>query len=276
MGTTTSAVTAVSRALAVGVLLPVLALAGACGSSENGSARPSAPPDQVTPSGPGATQGQPPPTDGTGGRKPDETAFDEADQRMAEMVDAEAVWHAPHTARVDTALELGLSIGDGEELRQQVEQALPDTPAQPGIPLKVGTDVSARLLGDPSEVTVTPNDAIDASTGSDIALLWTWIVRPLRPSDDLRLAAYLSMTVPGTDHVITKIVHVTLRVTRTLDYTVHQVFTNWGTWVAIIGTLSAGARWVWIRRRRQGPAKPGPPTAPGAPPGPDPKPVLKH
>ena len=129
---------------------------------------------------------------------------------MREMVDTRARWHAPSRTPVAETTEVGLSIGNGEELRRQVEETLPEVPTQPGVPLRVGTDVSARLVGEPSDVSISPSDAIDASTGSDIALLWTWNIHPKHPNDRLKLSAHLTMTVPGTEHKLTRTLNLVL------------------------------------------------------------------
>ncbi len=182
--------------------------------------------------------------------------FADADQRMDQMVDTQATWHAPSQTPVDETTQIGLSIGAGDRLRREIEEVLPDVPSQTATPLRVGTDVSARLIGDSSDVSITPDDAINASTGSDIALLWTWDIHPRHPADRLELTALVKMTVPGTDHQLTKILHVHLRVTRTVGFTAHQVFTNWGTWTAIVMALVGSAGWMWrnTRRRKQSPA----------------------
>jgi len=221
------------------------------------------------PPGDGATGGDPSegeaPGDGatgggnTGGEVPDGEAqnpFADADQRMDQMVDTQATWHAPSQTPVDETTQIGLSIGAGDRLRREIEEVLPDVPSQTATPLRVGTDVSARLIGDSSDVSITPDDAINASTGSDIALLWTWDIHPRHPADRLELTALVKMTAPGTDHQLTKILHVHLRVTRTLGFTAHQVFTNWGTWTAVVMALVGSAGWMWrtTRRRKQSPA----------------------
>lgn len=248
---------------ALGILL-VLA-AGIIGCGEDSPDGSPAPPPLDTPTAPPTPRGTAAPTEepdtGPPSEEPSPTApgaedpFRQADQRMSTMVESRATWRAPDRTPVDQTTEIGLTIGDGAGLRAEVEQALPDVPTQPGVPLKVGTDVSARLIGDGADVSITPDDAIDASTGSDIALLWTWKIRPLHPTEELRLTALLQMTVPGTDHRLTKTVHLDLVVTRTLSFTAHQVFTNWGTWTAIVSSLAAGGGWLWARsrRRRQSP-----------------------
>ena len=239
----------------------------------------------------GAPVGDPPGDGATGGGNtgggevPDGEAtnlFADADQRMDQMVDTQATWHAPSQTPVDETTQIGLSIGAGDRLRREIEEVLPDVPSQTATPLRVGTDVSARLIGDSSDVSITPDDAINASTGSDIALLWTWDIHPRHPADRLELTALVKMTVPGTDHQLTKILHVHLRVTRTVGFTAHQVFTNWGTWTAIVMALVGSAGWMWrnTRRRKQSPAaseapplgKPsGPADAAPAPPRPPPR-----
>jgi hypothetical protein len=166
---------------------------------------------------------------------------------MTRMVDARAEWHTPTRVLVDTSADVGLSIGQTGELQAQIEQNLPRTVTRSAGTVKVGTDLTATLIGDPMEVQIEPRDAIDASTGSAIGLLWTWKIHPLRPNDELRLTAHLKMTVPGTNHGLTKNVPLTLKVHRTNSYTAHQVFTNWATWAAIVAAAAGLVRWLWPR-----------------------------
>ena len=258
MQTTTSK--AVGYWVALGLLLTLITVTGSL-LSRTSSMDDAAPPDEgQVGSAPNAPDGSPPdgtPNSGHTG------VFDEADQRMSDMVATRAKWHAPARSPVAETIEVGLSIGNGEELRRQVEATLPDTPIQPGVPLRIGTDVSARLVGEPSDVSITPSDAIDASTGSDIALLWTWNIHPKHPAERLRLSAHLAMTVPGTDHKLTRTLHLYLDVTRTVSYTAHQIFTNYGTWAAIaVATFGAVA---WLRRNLGGAGKKQDPYVPRQP-----------
>lgn len=208
-------------------LLVLVGTASACGSESSGGA-------------PG-----PPPTS-----TPSVNPFAAADRAMATMVQAQATWHAARAVDVDTTTEVGLSIGDTAELRRQIEANLPNTPTTDAGTLTVGPDVSAVLVADEDAASVYPSDAVDASTGSDIGLLWTWSVHPRRPAEELRLTARVTMTVPGTDHVMTQHLPLTMQVRRTAGFTVHQVFTNWMTWAAICTTVLGFLRWGWPRLRR--------------------------
>lgn len=110
---------------------------------------------------------------------------------------------------------------------------------------------------DGDAASVEPDEAVDASTGSDLALLWTWTVHPKQPTERLRLTAHLSFTVPGTDHVLTRDLPLTMRVRRTAIFTFKQIFTNWATLWAIAVALLGGLAWVWRRwRRRHVPSMP--------------------
>ncbi|HET8615865.1 MAG TPA: hypothetical protein VFL94_10095 [Actinomycetales bacterium] len=170
---------------------------------------------------------------------------------MAQMVDANAAWHVRRTVPVDQTQDVGLSVGQTDELTRQIEDNLPQTESVPAGTLQVGTDVTAALVGDPSDVQIRPDQAIDASTGSAVGLLWTWKVRALHPTKDLHLTAHLAMLVPGTDHRLTRDVPLHLTVQRTASYTAHQIFTHWATWAAIVTAAAGVARWLWVRLRRR-------------------------
>lgn len=259
MNTTTSRKVVRNLPAAVGVFVVLIAVAGVLALATRSALfveQPDASPGPPSES----PAGEPP--DGAPDGTPDSgtSVFDEADQRMREMVDTRSRWHAPSRTPVAETTEVGLSIGNGAELRSQVEETLPDVPTQPGVPLRVGTDVSARLVGDASDVSITPNDAIDASTGSDIALLWTWKIHPKHPTDRLELSAHLTMMVPGTQHKLTRTLNLVLEVTRTASYTAHQVFTHYGTWAAIAAGSVAAVGWLRrnFKQKARTPGK-GPP-----------------
>jgi hypothetical protein len=169
---------------------------------------------------------------------------------MGALVDARAAWHAPDALTVDEPASLGLSIGDTQDLRRQIELNLPDLPVRDAGVLQVGDNVSAELIADRASLAVQPDSAIDASFGSQPGLLYTWTVRPLQPAAKLRVHVHLTMTVPGTNHVLVRDIPLTLRVDRTLSYTAYQVFSSWTTWAAIVA--SAAAAFGWVRRRQRG------------------------
>ncbi|MGL5816684.1 MAG: hypothetical protein ACRCYR_03910 [Phycicoccus sp.] len=231
------------RAIVVGLVLAavLLVMAGGIRAFVTGPGNAYAPPSGVAP--PGVPGPSAPPTDG----RPE--PFEDADAAMAQMVDTHMRWHTPASLTVDTTADLGLSIGDSPALRREIEANLPDTAPGSNRPIRVGTDVTAVLVGDPDDVQITPDAPIDASTGSDVALLWTRIVRPRRPADELRLVAKLSMRVPGTDHRLTHDVPVSLPVHRTWGYTAGQLFTNWPTLAAVGASVATAV--AWLRRRRR-------------------------
>jgi hypothetical protein len=181
-------------------------------------------------------------------------SFRQAQGAMSDLVDARATWHAPDALSVDEPASIGLSLGDTDHLRGQIEVNLPDLPTRDGGDLKVGTDVSAELFVDESFIAVQPDRAINASFGSQPGLLWTWTVRPLRPASELRIRAHLTMTVPGTNAVLIEDLPLTLRAQRTLAFTAYQVFSSWTTWAAVVASAAAAFGW-WRRRRTDRPAR---------------------
>lgn len=166
------------------------------------------------------------------------------------MVGSTVRWHRSEVLKADRSQVLGISIGNSPTLIEEIEEALPDTYPESDRPIIVGTDVTAILVGNPQDVQIEPDQEINASTGSDIGLLWSWDVRPLRPNDSLRLTAKLSIEVPGTEHTLTRDVPLTIEVQRTLSSTASQVFDNWGTLAAVTTSSFLGVLWLW--RRRQG------------------------
>jgi len=169
---------------------------------------------------------------------------------MSEMVEAKADWLAPDQADVDQQVKIGLSIGDSAALKAQIDATLPKVPTVPAGKLYVGTDVSAELIADPLLVTVKPDVAINASTGSEIGLLWAWTIHTLQPADQLELTAHITMTIPGTTHQLIRDLNFFLSVKRTIGYTANQVFTSWATWAGIAGSVAAVMGWLWKRRNR--------------------------
>lgn len=175
--------------------------------------------------------------------------FREADAAIANLVDANVAWRSPARLTVDETTDIGLAIGGGQTLRDEIEKNLPNTEEIPAGKVSVGPVVKASLIVDPADATVEPNDAIDASTSSDIALLWTWKLHPLHPDDELTVTALIAVSVPGTDYAVTHDIPLRIPVDRTFEYTVYQVFSNWATWAAIAGAAFAGVGWLWRHNR---------------------------
>ena len=192
-----------------------------------------------------------PPTEPTAGTGNEPTSiFQQADAAIARLVDASVEWRSPPRLTVDETADIGLAIGGGQRLRDEIEKNLPNTLPSPLGTISVGPVVRATLLVNPADATVEPHDAIDASTPSDVALLWTWKLHPLHPDDSLTVTALVSVSVPGTNYSVTHQLPLRLPVDRTLQYTAYQFFSNWATWAAIAGiTLIPIGRWL---RRKYG------------------------
>jgi hypothetical protein len=181
--------------------------------------------------------------------------FAKADAQIAQLVQAPVSWHAPDRLAADESADLGLSIGSTAELRQRIAEALPGTITTPGGTVRVSPDAAAVLVVDPKEAVVEPNGRVNASTGSDIGLLWTWKIHPLRPSSALHLTARIEVLLPETGQPLVRYVDLSLPVDRTVRYTATQVFTNWATWVSIVTVVAGWVTFLWRRRTR---AHPGP------------------
>jgi hypothetical protein len=228
------------RAIAATATAIAIAVGGAgCGGAPSSSVGPTYGATPTTGATPTATAS---PT--TGG------AFEQIDRDAQQLVNQVATWHHPSRLTVDEATRVGLSIGTGAEIRNEVSALIAhDDPTSAGT-VPVGPTVTATLEADPADATVTPSVAVDASTGSDVELLWTWTVRPVHPSSGLLLTAHLE--IPLADgHTLTHDLPLSIPVARTFGYTLHQVFDNWGTWSAIGGTVVAVSGWWAARRRKQ-------------------------
>ena len=150
---------------------------------------------------------------------------------------------------VDRAERIGLSIGQSKEIADRMDTLVKDGIKSTPVEVKVGSTVRVTLQADPEDAEITPSDAVDASTGSDIAMLWTWLVKPKHPTDELILTAH--MEIPLSDgHVATNDLPLSVPVSRTAGYTMRQVFTNWATWSAV-GTSIAGVGGWFLRRSRR-------------------------
>ncbi len=86
--------------------------------------------------------------------------------------------------------------------------------------------------------------------GEHTALLWTWLVRPTHPIPNLLLTAEIVVKMSDGHTLVTEL-PLSIPVSRTWQYTVGQIFTNWLTWVSIVTVLSAALGWIWRRRKRR-------------------------
>lgn len=177
------------------------------------------------------------------------------DAETRALVETAATWHAPESVDVDKTVRIGLEVGNGGSLKSRIAALLPHTSPISGGTVRVGPTVRAKLLVNPNDAEVVPSDAVDASIGSDVQMLWTWFVYPKRPTSALLLTAHLE--VPLSDgHTIDTDVPLAIRVDRTLAFTASQVFTNWATWSAIAVTATGAIGWWWSRRPQK--AEPAP------------------
>jgi hypothetical protein len=201
-------------------------------------------------SGPGATPpptGAPPPTP-----QPSPTDFDVVDQATARFLTRDARWQVPDTLDVDRTARIGLAVGSGQALTSGIKNLLPSTSPISAGTVQVGPTVAVTLRADPDDAIVTPSDKISASTGSDVQMLWTWLVHPLRPTMALLLTADIELPL-SNGYVIRNEFALSLQVRRTLAYTARQIFTNWATWSAIGATSIGIVGWLYRRKRRQPP-----------------------
>src|SRR5262249_12719220 len=109
--------------------------------------------------------------------------------------------------------------------------------------------IRVTLQADAGDADVTPSGAIDESTGSNVALLWTWTVRPKHPSDALELTAHIE--VPSSGYTFTTDLGLNIAVHTTWRYTLGQIASSWQT---LFGTgigASAIAVVIWMMRKRR-------------------------
>ncbi|GAA2390731.1 hypothetical protein Cme02nite_14570 [Catellatospora methionotrophica] len=218
----TRALLAVATAAAVAVLA-----ACASGSGDDSTQMPS--PGQVAP--------------GSG-------AFKDVDNAARELVTRQAYWQAPAALDVEQTQRIGLAVGEGEKLTQKINAMLEGTRKTAAGPVEVGPTVKATLRGNAEDVEITPSESVNATTGSDVQMLWTWLVHPKQPTDKLLLTAYLEVPL-SNGHVITHEVALTVQVRRTMAFTAWQVLTHWGTWSAVVTSLVGAVSWLLRRRRRR-------------------------
>lgn len=177
--------------------------------------------------------------------------FQEIDKETAKLVGTEATWQAPDELTVRRTERIGLAIGQGTALKSRIEQLLPAAAPTGAGRVLVGPTVRAWLHADPDDAVVTPSAAVDASTGSDVQILWTWLVQPKHPTDALLLTVQLEVPL-SSGHTIHNEVALTLPVRRTASYTAGQVFAHWSTWSVMTASAASVATWAWRRRRRAG------------------------
>ena len=181
------------------------------------------------------------------------------DRDAAVMVRTVATWQHPAKLVVGKAERVGLTMGQSQELKDKMDVLVKNGVKTPAGQVEVGPTVRITLQADPEDAEITPSEAVDASTGSTIAMLWTWLVKAKQPTEGLTLTAH--MEIPLSDgHVATNDLPLSIPVERTVGYTVNQILTNWATW-ASVGTSIVGVGGWFLRRaqrRRKRLAQPQP------------------
>ncbi|MEU7826543.1 hypothetical protein [Catellatospora sp. NPDC049133] len=214
--------------LAVATACAVAVLAG-CAAESNGDSTQQPSPGQVAP--------------GTG-------TFKDIDTAARELVTRQAYWQSPAVLDVEQTQRIGLAVGEGEKLTQKINTMLKGTQTTAAGPVEVGPTVKATLRGNTEDVEITPSESVNATTGSDVQMLWTWLVHPKHPTDDLLLTAYLEVPL-SNGHTITHEVALSVQVRRTMSYTLWQLVTHWGTWSAVVTSLVGVVSWLLRRRKKK-------------------------
>jgi hypothetical protein len=186
--------------------------------------------------------------------------FADYDRNARSLVTREATWQAPEALTVGRTERIGFAIGDGPTLKSKINTLLEGTKTTSAGPLQVGSVVRATLRANSADAEITPSDAVNLSTGSNIQMLWTWLVHPKRPAD-LKLTAFIEVPLDN-GHIISHELAFSVPVKSTMVYTLEQVATHWGTWSAIAATLASVIGWFIRRNRRRGTTSGGPDNPP--------------
>lgn len=176
--------------------------------------------------------------------------FAEYDRNARNLVTQEARWQAPSSLTVGRTARIGFAIGDGPTITGKINNLLKGTQTTSAGQIQVGSVVRATLRANPADAEISPSDAVNVSTGSNIQMLWTWLVHPKRPTDGLQLTAFLEVPLEN-GHIISHELGFTVPVARTMVYTLEEVATHWGTWSAVAATLASVIGWFIRRRKRR-------------------------
>jgi LPXTG-motif cell wall-anchored protein len=176
--------------------------------------------------------------------------YTQFDRDAAQMVHTVAQWDAPKSLVVNEATRIALSMGQSKEISDRVERLVKDAVTTPAGEVVVGSTVAVTLQADPEDAEITPSDKVNVSTGSDIAMLWTWLVKAKHPTDGLELTAH--MEIPLSDgHVATNDLPFSIPVTATFGYRANQVATNWATWSGVATSIIGVGGWFLRRRQKR-------------------------
>ena len=171
---------------------------------------------------------------------------------QSELVTANAYWRRPDALKVDQPAEIGLGIQTAP-LTTQINAWMEDLPGtnQPAGQIQVSPQATASLVASSADAEVTPSGSQNTSWDEHIQMAWKWTITPKRPTEDLILTAYVVVHIEGgPDAVITTPITLHIPVQRTTSYTLGRIFTNWGTWSAIVVALAGGATWIRKKVRR--------------------------
>lgn len=212
--------------------------------------RPSRPPTMATPtSSKDPSVGPTISPTGSPSDAPRPIGFDEVDRATAAFLTRDARWHVPSVLDVDQTSRIGLVIGSAPGLTTKINELLPSTAPVGAGPVQIGPKIRVTLRADPHDATIIPSESVDASTGSDVQIVWTWFVRPSQPTSALLLTAHLALPLDN-GHVIVNELPLVLRVRRTVTFTAQQIFSNWATWSAIGAAIIGLGGWLWRRRQK--------------------------
>ena len=246
--TTTAESPAPSLTLTPGAGSPEPTLTPGAGSPEPtltpgaGSPEPTVTPGDG-PAGPEPTTKPSPPSPGPNGGGQVDTS---------DLVTANAYWRRPDFLNVDQPAQIGLGI-QSAPLTTQINAAINAIQGrnESAGQIRVSPQATAQLFASPSDAEVTPSGSQNTSLDEDIQMSWQWTITPKRPTSDLILTAYVVVHVEGgPDAVITTPLTLHVPVHRTTSYTFGRIFSNWGTWSAIVAAVAGGAGWIFKRTKR--------------------------
>ncbi|WP_157441936.1 hypothetical protein [Actinoplanes awajinensis] len=177
---------------------------------------------------------------------PEPSVFEEVESKLNSLVTARATWQVPRSLVVDQPERIGLMVGEGPSLAARIDDLIRESVPRAAGEVKVGPDVRVSLLADRGDADIEPSESVNQSTGEEVALLWTWIVRAKHPADTMQFTAHFE--VPSDKHTFPVDLPLVMRVERTVGYTVRQVFVNWQTLSAI--AVAAAGVVAWLTKRR--------------------------
>ncbi len=172
--------------------------------------------------------------------------FAQTDQIAGQLIDTKANWHHPARLTVDEPAHIELSLGSSPEIERSIRQILPHGVTTGAGTVAVGPNLQAVLYADSGDAVIQPANVQNESTTSRIAVLFHWIVRPLRPTRHLTLTAEVRVPLAGTTWTHDLFLNVAVR--NTWAHRLHALFTNWAT-ISAMFVAFVVAPGTWLRRR---------------------------